>query len=81
MSVSTGYYYVVSAIVSGSETGNSPEAAVRFPKLTGGIIGTAGSWDNSGNTITNVFDGNLNTFFDAPDRATVTGSGWILAWA
>ena len=35
--------------------------------LTGGIIGTPGSWNNSGNTITNVFDGNLTTFFDAPD--------------
>jgi len=35
--------------------------------LTGSIIGTAGSWNNDGNTITNVFDGNLNTFFDSPD--------------
>ena len=64
--VRAGYYYVVSAVVSGSETSNSPEAAVRVPKLTGGIIGTAGSWNNSGNTITNVFDNNLNTYFDAP---------------
>lgn len=28
--------------------------------------GTAGSWDNLGNVYTNAFDGNLNTFFDAP---------------
>ncbi|HUZ08089.1 MAG TPA: carbohydrate-binding protein [Candidatus Paceibacterota bacterium] len=66
-SVRAGYYYVVSAVIGGSETTNSPEAAVRFPKLTGGIIGTAGSWGGSGNTITNVFDGDLTTFFDAPD--------------
>ena len=66
-SVRAGYYYVVSAMIGGSETTNSPEAAVRFLKLTGGIIGTAGSWGGSGNTITNVFDSNLNTFFDGPD--------------
>ena len=64
-SVRAGYYYVVSAMVGGSETPNSAEAALSFPELTGGIIGTAGSWGNSGNTITNVFDNDLNTFFDA----------------
>jgi hypothetical protein len=35
-------------------------------ELTGAIIGTPGSWNNSGNTIANVFDGNLSTYFDAP---------------
>ncbi len=65
-SVRAGYYYVVGAMIGGSET-NSPEAAVRILKLTGGIIGTAGSWGGSGSTITNVFDGDLNTFFDAPN--------------
>ncbi|MGO9115563.1 MAG: carbohydrate-binding protein [Thermoguttaceae bacterium] len=60
------YYYVVSAIVGGSETANGPEAALGFSKLTGAIIGTPGSYNNSGNTIANVFDGNLNTFFDGP---------------
>ena len=63
----TNYYcYVVSAVVSGSETPDSAEAVMRFAKLTGSIIGTAGSYNNSGNTITNVFDNNLNTFFDGP---------------
>jgi endo-1,4-beta-xylanase len=65
-SVRAGYYYVVSAVIGGGET-NSPEAAVRILKLTGGIIGTAGSWNNFGNTITNVFDGDLATYFDAPN--------------
>jgi hypothetical protein len=41
--------------------------------LTGTTIGTAGSYETQGNTIANVFDGNLSTFFDAP-----TSSGaWV----
>ncbi len=35
-------------------------------KLTGTTVGTAGAWENSGNTIAKVFDGNLSTYFDAP---------------
>jgi hypothetical protein len=38
-------------------------------RLTGTVIGTSGSWNNSGNTIAKVFDGNLNTFFDGPDAS------------
>jgi fibronectin type 3 domain-containing protein len=60
-------YYVVSAMVGGSETANSAEVALLHPELIGMIIGTPGSWNNSGNTISNVFDNNLNTYFDAPD--------------
>jgi fibronectin type 3 domain-containing protein len=42
-------------------------------KLTGPVLGTSGSWDNSGNTITNAVDGNILTFFDGP-----TGNGdWV----
>ena len=42
-------------------------------QLTGTVIGTAGSYQNQGNGIANVFDGNLSTFFDAP-----VGSGaWV----
>lgn len=67
------YYYVVSAVADGGEGLNSAEAPLRYPKLTGAVFGTAGSWNNSGNTATNVFDNNLNTFFDAP-----SGNG---AWA
>src|SRR5204863_6345047 len=35
-------------------------------KLTGTVIGTAGSYNNSGNTADKAFDGSLSTFFDAP---------------
>jgi hypothetical protein len=38
-------------------------------RLPGTAIGTAGSWGNSGNTITNVFDSNLNTYFDSPNAS------------
>jgi hypothetical protein len=39
--------------------------------LTGTVIGTSGSYSNQGNTAAKAFDGNLNTFFDAP---TASGS-------
>jgi len=35
-------------------------------KLIGTVIGTAGSFSNRGNDISKVFDGNFNSFFDAP---------------
>jgi glucuronoarabinoxylan endo-1,4-beta-xylanase len=72
----TIYYYVVSAANAGGESADSDQASATpttASKLTGAIIGTAGSWNNSGNTIAKVFDNNLSTFFDAPD-----GNG---AWA
>jgi enterochelin esterase-like enzyme/fibronectin type 3 domain-containing protein/regulation of enolase protein 1 (concanavalin A-like superfamily) len=71
-SVRNGYYYVVSTVVGGSET-NSPEAAVQFPKLGGAIIGTAGSWNNLGNTIAKVFDDDFTTYFDAP----IGNGAWV----
>src|SRR5436190_3844463 len=39
-------------------------------KLSGTIIGTAGSWNNGGNTKEKAMDGNLSTFFDGPDPGT-----------
>ena len=64
--ITNSYYYVVSAISSGGETPDSAEASLQYPKLTGSIIGTSGSYGGSGNTITNIFDNNLATYFDGP---------------
>ncbi|WP_165836414.1 discoidin domain-containing protein [Taibaiella soli] len=43
-------------------------------QLTGTVIGSTGSWNNNPNaTKASAFDGNINTFFDAP-----TGNGqWV----
>jgi chitodextrinase len=76
LSPSTTYSYTVEAVIG--TTPSTPSGALSVTtlaapastQLTGTVIGTTGSWNNSGNTIANVFDGNLNTFFDAP-----TGNG------
>jgi uncharacterized delta-60 repeat protein len=44
---------------------NIPITAIET-KLTGTIIGTAGSYNNDGNTIAKAFDGNLSNYFDGP---------------
>ena len=44
--------------------------------ITGAIIGTPGSYNNSGNTISNAFDYNLNTFFDGPTSSNGNGC-WV----
>ena len=36
-------------------------------KLNGTGYGTFGSWNNSGNPFDKALDGNVETFFDAPD--------------
>ena len=67
----TTYYYVVAATNAYGLSSNSVEASVTPRiKFAGAIIGSPGSWSNLGNTITNVFDGNTNTFYDA-----VNGTG------
>jgi hypothetical protein len=45
--------------------------------LTGTVIGTSGSWNNSGTTVSNVFDGNTSTFFDAPTAGTTGSPDWV----
>jgi hypothetical protein len=47
------------------------EVQPKVQALSGKIIGTAGSFNNHGTTIANVFDQNLSTYFDAP---TASGS-------
>ncbi len=42
-------------------------------KLTGNLIGTAGSYQNKGNTIANAMDGNNASYFDAPAGV----QGWV----
>ncbi len=59
------YFYVVSAVNASGESTNSVQtSAALLTKLTGTVIGTAGSFNNSGNTKEKVFDNNLTTFFD-----------------
>ncbi len=59
-------YYVVSAVNHAGESTNSAQvSAAPQAKLTGVVIGSPGSWNNSGNTIEKVFDGDLSTFYDA----------------
>jgi hypothetical protein len=57
-------------VYSGDEAGTLVGYGLRpvtLPnKLTGTVIGTTGSYQNDGNTISKAVDGNLTTFFDGP---------------
>jgi hypothetical protein len=44
-------------------------------KLTGTVIGTPTSWLGSGDTIAQVFDGNLNTYYDAANNSLTNWAG------
>lgn len=74
----TTWYYKVAPVFSGVEGSESaaisatPVASV-FPKLTGTIIGTAGSYNNLGNTKEKAMDGDFATAFDAP----VASGAWV----
>ncbi|RYD50221.1 MAG: hypothetical protein EOP85_00025, partial [Verrucomicrobiaceae bacterium] len=67
---STINYYTV---VAENELGTSPDSnrlivsPTTATKLNGSLIGTGGSWGNGPDVQSNVFDGNLNTFHDAPN--------------
>jgi uncharacterized delta-60 repeat protein len=63
---------VVTVTAGGSVSINFGEAPP-LAKLTGTLIGTAGSYANQGNTIAKAFDGNLSSFVDAP----VATGGWV----
>jgi hypothetical protein len=64
----SSYFYRVVAISGSavSSPSNTASAGSGLTALTGSIIGTAGSFQNDGNTIAKAFDGNFATFFDAP---------------
>ena len=66
----TTYYYQVTAVNPAGQSPKSGEASgtpSAVPgKLTGTIIGTPGSYNNNGTTTAMAFDGNFNTYFDAP---------------
>jgi hypothetical protein len=68
----TAYNYTVDAVDAAGNTSplSSPlDVATALPivQLSGTVIGTAGSYQNSGATIADAFDGNHTTFFDGPD--------------
>ena len=68
------YYYVVSANTPHGETANSDELAVTADKqLHGKIIGTDGSYQNSGATKEVVFDGSMDNYFDPPSDGSWAG--------
>ena len=65
----TTYYFRVRATNSAGDSVNFSAANATTPaaqyKLTGTIIGTAGSYKNSGNTKEKAMDGNIATYFDS----------------
>jgi alpha-L-fucosidase 2 len=75
----TTYYFKVAPVFSGTEGAESAVIAatpvssgVTYTQLSGSIIGTAGSWSNSGNTKEKAMDGDIATYFDAP-----TSVAWV----
>lgn len=68
--------------VTGSRNPSSTGTAVTADRLdvwthpaplTGTVIGTAGSWNSSGNVREHALDGDLLSFFDGPG----SGGGWV----
>lgn len=67
------YYYVVSANTPSGETDDSEAAAVKpDSQLHGKVVGTDGSWHDSGADKFCVFDGWTENYFDAP-----SGDAWV----
>jgi hypothetical protein len=48
----------------------NPECSIVGTELAGTILGTAGSYQSSGNTIQKIFDNNIDTYFDSPNRSS-----------
>ncbi|HWK05041.1 MAG TPA: cellulose binding domain-containing protein [Puia sp.] len=70
----TNYFYTVSAVNNvGVSIASLPAGTSLGRKLTGTLIGTAGSWGNNpATTRAAAVDGDLTTFFDASQ-----GSAWV----
>ncbi len=51
----------------------TPTTTTTLTQRTGTLIGTSGSYENDGNTISKAVDGNLNSYFDSPDG----GTDWV----
>ncbi|MES2982015.1 MAG: alginate lyase family protein [Verrucomicrobiota bacterium] len=70
----TTYYYVVSAKHADGETADSKEAAATTDtRLLGTVIGTDGSYRDSGAEKFTVFDGSLKNYFDPPHKNAWVG--------
>ena len=69
------YYYTVSGVDTFGEGIPSPAAGlIAGARLHGALIGTSGSFGNvAANTSAAAMDGNLNTYFDAPQA----DSDWV----
>jgi chitodextrinase len=80
---STTYSYTIEAVAGPLTSVPSGALSVKTAastatKLTGTIIGTPGSYDGkSTDAASAVFDGNLNTFFDAPTAGTTASPNWV----
>jgi hypothetical protein len=67
LTAGTTYSYVVSANNPDGTVADSKEAkATADGKLHGKVIGTEGSYKNSGASITTLFDGSFDNYFDPP---------------
>ena len=68
-----GYTNVAEFQLFGQPATTTPTPTPTGTKLTGALIGTTGSYANSGDTIAKAVDGNLSTYFDS---AAASGS-WV----
>ena len=74
LSPGTTYYYVVSANNPDGESDDSSQvAATANSELHGSVIGSEGSYNNSGAVRDCVFDGSLKNYFDGPSSISWAG--------
>ncbi len=72
----TGALAVCAPALVAPARADAPVAPAAAKKLTGTAIGTPGSYQDGGNTIAKAFDGDINTFFDAPESTNGNGT-WV----